>query len=290
MASASPINDSYYSSVGSYKVLTQEEVCQLVHQLHNGNPIEQKEARDTLVVSNLRLVSLIAKRYKKYVGRGLEWEDIISEGTFGLFRAVHKYDPSKALFSTYAVYWIEQRIKQAFYEKNLIVRIPSYMQDLLSKWNKLQKEATYTGLSQKEIIKKMGIKKWQMQLLSKLLDRGINKQIHTYSPEEVPENRKTYQFDSDQFNIIRQYMKRLDKRSQQVLSMRFGLDGYEAMNLREIGSILNVTRERIRQIEKNALTKIKQEIQKASKNKINGKEIHRSPIRNKKNPSHPHAL
>jgi len=224
-------------------------------------------ARDRMVRANLRLVVNIARGY---TGKGLSLQDLIEEGNLGLLRAVEGFDPAMGTrFSTYASYWIKQSIKRALINTGKTIRIPAYMVELLSKWRRasarLSEELSRTPTPE-EVARVLGVPKKKLPIIKKAI-RIYNATPHTdqleagwtlgemvmderlQSPDEV-------MVESDNLRHVLKMLDTMDEREATVLRLRFGLDNNEPRTLKEIGEILGLTRERVRQIETEALSKL----------------------------------
>ena len=227
------------------------------------------QARDHMVRANLRLVVNIARGY---TGKGLTLQDLIEEGNLGLLRAVEGFDPEVGTrFSTYASYWIKQSIKRALINSAKTIRIPAYMVELLSKWrraNSRLKEDLGRTPTAEEIARILGLPKKKLPI--------IKKAIHVYtSPPQTDQadsgwslgeivmddrvrNPEEALLETDALRTALELLAELDERESTVLKMRFGLENLETHTLKEIGEELGLTRERVRQIETEALAKLAQ--------------------------------
>ncbi|MBU1872069.1 MAG: sigma-70 family RNA polymerase sigma factor [Candidatus Omnitrophica bacterium] len=257
---------SYISQIRSTPLLTAKEEISLSNQIKKGN----KKARKKMISANLLLVINIAKRYGHL---GMPLMDMIEEGNIGLMKAVEKFDPRKGYrFSTYAGWWIKQSITRAIAEQVKLIRTPVYLNELLVKWKK-----TNQRLSQKlkrqpsdqEIAKKMKISKnraeqvmgW-LSMQTSSLDAPIGEDGQTQVSDLV-EDESTKAPDEDITRLMfREKIHSLlddlmSERERRVLDMRFGLISGSKQTLAEIADKLGVSRERIRQIEEQALKKLK---------------------------------
>ena len=225
------------------------------------------EARDRMVRANLRLVVNIARGY---TGKGLGLQDLIEEGNLGLLRAVEGFDPAIGTrFSTYASYWIKQSIKRALINTAKTIRIPAYMVELLSKWRRatarLSEELGRTPTPE-EIARVLGLARKKLPIIKKAI-RVYNSTPQTDQPEAgwslgemVMDDRvkdpETAMVASDDLSQVLALLETMDQREATVLRMRFGLADNEPRTLKEIGESLDLTRERVRQIETEALGKL----------------------------------
>ena len=256
--------ESYLSEIDRTPLLRRDEERDLAVRVLSGD----SEARDHLVRANLRLVVSIARGY---AGRGLPLEDLIAEGNMGLLRAAEGFDPAMSTrFSTYASYWIKQSIKRAVVNTAKTVRVPAYMVELLSKWrratNKLTDELGRTP-THEEVARLLGLPKKKLAVVRKAI-RVYNSAPQTdqgdqgWSIEEMLVDDRSLAPDSglgeaDDLKQVLHLLGEMDAREAGVLRMRFGLDGEEPMTLKEIGDRLGLTRERVRQIENEALARLR---------------------------------
>lgn len=255
---------AYLTDISRIPILTKEEEVALARKVEKGDA----DARAKMIVSNLRLVVNVAKQF---IGRGMSFLDLIEEGNLGLIRAVEKFSYRKGCrFSTYATWWIRQTINRALINQGRTVRVPVHVVDLTKKYFR-----TLQGLAHElerepapgEVAAVMGISREQVEriLLSSRrtykLDAGLPGRERSLL-EKVEDSRAEAPYATAyllvRYGRLAELMKRLSKREQDVLRMRFGLDGYEQLTLKKTGEKLSITRERVRQIEKEALNKLRQ--------------------------------
>jgi RNA polymerase primary sigma factor len=255
--------ETYLREINETALLTAADEKELAAAIAEGDT----RARDRMVRANLRLVVNIAR---SYAGRGLSLQDLIEEGNLGLLRAVEGFDPSVGTrFSTYASYWIKQSIKRALINTAKTIRIPAYMVELLSKWRRatarLSEELGRTPTPE-EIARVLGLPRKKLPIIKKAI-RIYNSTPQTDQSEAgwslgemvMDENSKSPEEELVDVDTIEQVMHLLDdleEREATVLRMRFGLDKSEPCTLKEIGESLGLTRERVRQIETEALGKL----------------------------------
>lgn len=255
--------ETYLREINETPLLTANQEKELAYKIREGdNP-----SRDRMVRANLRLVVNIAREYS---GKGLALQDLIEEGNLGLLRAVEGFDPTmNTRFSTYASYWIKQSIKRALVNTAKTIRIPAYMVELLAKWRRvsirLQDELgrlpTHEEIARRLELppKKLGIIKKAMLVYGATPQSDQSEQGWTLG--EMLEDERTRAPDlemlnSDNLAHMRDLLDKMDVREARVLKMRYGLDDELPRTLKQIGEALGLTRERVRQIESEALEKL----------------------------------
>ncbi len=265
-ASQNPI-ETYLREINETSLLSADEEKSLARQIALG----ESAARDQMVRANLRLVVNIARAY---TNRGLPLQDLIEEGNLGLMRAVEGFDPDmNTRFSTYASYWIKQSIKRALINTGKTIRIPAYMVELLTKWrratSKLDKELGRAP-SQEEVAKELGLPKKKLSIVKTAIqlyhstfqtdDDNGGWQMSDMVADQRTKSPDDDLIDADNLKHVYRILKTMDPREAAILRMRFGLDDSEPQTLKEIGETLGLTRERVRQIESDALKRIAREI------------------------------
>ena len=267
----------YLQQIGKIPLLTPEEELEIAKDIKHNN---SQEAKDNLVRANLRLVVSIAK---KYIGRGLSFLDLIQEGNLGLMRAAEKFDYSKGYkFSTYATWWIQQSITRAIADKSRLIRLPVHMIETLNKIKKITIELMADKgkpPTKEEIAYKMGISVQKLNSLCKSAQGTISIETPTTVKDEnskladfiVDESAISPDLKVSQENLlldVKKMLSQLSPKERDVLIMRYGLDGDGTKKtLEEIGNFYGVSRERIRQIENRAISKLKKMCKNTALNK-----------------------
>ena len=258
----------YLKEIGKYPLLTTEEEIALAKQIAEGTPEEQAEAKTKLSEANLRLVVSIAKRY---VGRGMQFLDLIQEGNLGLIKAAEKFDYTKGYkFSTYATWWVRQAITRAIADQARTIRIPVHMVETINKLIRVNRQlAQELGRdpTPAEIAKEMGISESKVREIIKIaqepvsLETPIGEEEDSHLGDFIEDENAPAPAEVASNAMMREQLQEvlhtLTPREEKVIRLRFGLEDGQAHTLEEVGKEFNVTRERIRQIEAKALRKIR---------------------------------
>jgi RNA polymerase primary sigma factor len=254
----------YLKEIGKVPLLTAEEEIELAHKMENGDI----EAKRRLAEANLRLVVSIAKRY---VGRGMQFLDLIQEGNLGLIKAVEKFDYRRGFkFSTYATWWIRQAITRAIADQARTIRIPVHMVETINKLIRVSRQLLQElGREPQpdEIAKEIGMSVEKVREIMKIsqepvsLETPIGEEEDSHLGDFIPDDDAPAPAEAAAFTLLKEQLidvlDTLTPREEKVLRLRFGLDDGRARTLEEVGKEFNVTRERIRQIEAKALRKLR---------------------------------
>lgn len=260
---------NYLNQIAQYKVLTKEEEKKLFDTMHNGaSENERKQARHKIINCNLRLVVSIAKNYTS----NLDFMDIVQEGNFGLMKAVDLFDATKDFkFSTYATFWIKQAIGNAINNKNDIIRKPVYLKTKIATMKKTMRDLEQQGISTtaENIAKAMKESVSEIEKLQSAihntkvvsLDTPLGDETDDTIEDLIPDSQPTpsEEYDKKTYKtIVRQAIeKSLNEKEQYVIKARSGMLTGEEQTLEEIGQHLNLTRQRVKQIETNAYSKLR---------------------------------
>ncbi len=257
----------YLREIGKIPLLTPEEEADLAQRIVKGD----KKAKDKMVESNMRLVVSIAKRYG---GRGLDFLDLIQEGNTGLLRAVEKFDPDKGFkFSTYATWWVRQAITRAIADQARTIRIPVHMVETINKVLRTTRKLT-TELNREptneEIAKELDMEPEKIDYVMRIkqdiasLDASVGREgddEDSVLGDFVEDEERDSPEDSAANQILKEQLAEiistLTDREQKIIRLRFGIGGGRPHTLEEVGNEFAVTRERIRQIEAKALSKLR---------------------------------
>ena len=256
--------DLYLRDISVFPLISREEEVSLAQRIR----VNDQEALDTLVRSNLRFVVSVAKKYQN---QGVSLPDLINEGNLGLIRAAHKFDETKGIkFISYAVWWIRQAILQALAEQSRIVRVPLNRAGALHKIGKranallqeLGREATNAEIAEgmeiteEEVAKTMSITQSHLSLDAPM-SPGEDNRLLDYLPDTQSATPDEETNLKDLTHSVQEALAGLKERESKILRLYFGLDGSDPMTLEQIGAVLNITRERVRQIKEKALSRLR---------------------------------
>ena len=266
-SNSAKVNDPvrmYLKEIGVVPLLSNDEEKELAIAVENGD----LEAKQRLAEANLRLVVSIAKRY---VGRGMQFLDLIQEGNMGLMKAVDKFDYSKGFkFSTYATWWIRQAITRAIADQARTIRIPVHMVETINKLVREQRNLLQElgqDPTPEQIAERMGMTPDKVREILKIAQEPVSLEtpigeeddshLGDFIEDEVIENPVDYTTRVVLREQLDEVLDTLTDREENVLRLRFGLDDGKMRTLEDVGKVFNVTRERIRQIEAKALRKLR---------------------------------
>ena len=254
------IQNNYFRDISKYPVLSREEEVALARKAQAGD----ESARRKLILSNLKLVISIAKYYTSY---GVPLLDLIEEGNLGLIKAVSRFDPERGFkFSTYASWWIKQAIVRAISNYSKTVRIPIHIFQLMMRYIALEDREEYATTEKKA--EELNISKKKLKIVERLVQNiralDLSSSLANYNllASDIsssaggadPEKIIIQQIEHEELALL---MERLSEREKLILKIRYGFDDGETHTLAETGSVVNVSRERVRQLEMRALKKLR---------------------------------
>ncbi len=259
----------YLREIAKTDLLTREQEVELAAKIQNGD----KKARSLMIRANLRLVVKIAQDYSNY---GLPLSDLISEGNIGLMKAVERFDPEKGgKLSTYAAWWIKQSIKRALANQSKTIRLPVHMVDKIARMRRISNmlaEALGREPTNSELAEELGIQRSKLAMLKQAsqrpasLDAPIGDDDSSDYSEIIGDESALDPAlalqNKNMHNQLDGLLEQLDERETRIIGARFGLDGQKPLTLEEIGVEFGVTRERIRQLQNVALTKMRKSLRK----------------------------
>ena len=257
----------YLKEIGRVPLLSPDEEIQLALAIQEGGP-EGERAKQRLSEANLRLVVSIAKRY---VGRGMQFLDLIQEGNLGLIKAVEKFDHTKGFkFSTYATWWIRQAITRAIADQARTIRIPVHMVETINKVKKVSSQLLHENghePSAEEIAERLDMPVDKVREIMRVaqepvsLETPIGEEEDSHLGDFIPDDEAPVPAEAASQTLLKEQLadvlKTLTPREEEVLRLRFGLKDGRPRTLEEVGKVFNVTRERIRQIEAKAIRKLR---------------------------------
>jgi RNA polymerase primary sigma factor len=276
----------YLSTIGRVPLLTPAEEIELAHHVQSGKRLQEiapeerspqqkrrirmgQRARDRMMAANLRLVVSVAKKYQN---QGLELLDLVQEGAIGLERAVDKFDPAMGYkFSTYAYWWIRQGMTRAIDNSARTIRLPIHISEKLSKMRRVSRELSHRLGRQPnrlELAHALGMNPEELEELIAQSAPCASLDAHARGEEDrstlgelIADPASNEHFDSMDRHLQKEHLgtwlSQLNEREQKILKLRFGLEGSEPLTLAEIGRQINVSRERVRQLEAKAIMKLR---------------------------------
>ncbi len=258
----------YMGEIGQISLVSKTEEADLAKAIHSEDTVAHEAARDVLIKANLRLVVKIAHDFK---GLGLPLLDLISEGNIGLMRAVEKFDPAKgAKFSSYAAWWIKQSMRRALANQSRTIRIPVQSAGKINKIKSVRMKLTeelgrepsdaeiagHLDFSERTVA---GLRLADLRTFSlhDPIQQGEEGEFQDIIPDRQATTPDQILGDVESVDRLVALLEELDEREKLILKMRFGMDGYRARTLEEVSQAIGRTRERVRQIQNQALTKLK---------------------------------
>jgi len=259
----------YFQEIGQFPLLTPQQEVELAAKIRKGD----LEARDRMINANLRLVVTIAR---DYANLGLPLLDLISEGNIGLTKAIERFDPTKgAKLSTYAMWWIKQAIKRALADQGKTIRVPVHLGEKLAKMRRVSLQMSDElgrEPTDEELGEEIGIASEKVARLKSVgirpasLDAPIAENDSMEFAEVIGDDEAQTPFellrDKNLLGEVEGLLEVLDPREKKIISQRFGLDGGEPKTLEDVGKDFGITRERIRQLQNIALTKLRRALNK----------------------------
>ena len=257
----------YLKEIGFRSLLSAEQEVDISRRYQAGD----NTAKNLMIESNLRLVVKIAKRY---VNQGLSLLDLIEEGNLGLIRAVEKFDPEKGFrFSTYATWWIKQSVERGLMSQGRNVRLPVHVAKELNVYKRMAKELTQklgrdpsvlelaeaVGVEPKQLHRQLNLIDQELSLDAPVAEDNDQSAVASVADESVSDPADIVQ-NEDVAKNLGSWIQKLPDRHQEILARRFGLMGYDAATLEQVGAEIGLTRERVRQLQMEALAKLKRMI------------------------------
>ncbi|MFC1585304.1 RNA polymerase sigma factor RpoD/SigA [Fibrobacterota bacterium] len=262
---------NYLREIKNYPMLSREAEREIIAKAKRGDT----RARSNLICANLRLVIRVATMYK---GRGLDLMDLINEGNIGMIRAIQKFNPVKKVkFTSYAIWWIRQAIIQALFEKGRIVRLSAANELMIrhiSRWARRNKQVIggeyHTDSRQLgksigitgEFIEKLIIMDQRALSLDKPRSSEENEcTLSDFIEDEQAENPSEKAYQNSLIRFIKESLQTLGPKERKVITLAFGLESNAVLNLRQMGDLLGISKERVRQIKEGSLKKLKKNAQ-----------------------------
>ncbi len=259
----------YLKDIGKVKLLNTSEEKALGQKIREGESKEAEIAKRKLIQANLRLVVSIAK---KYIGQGVLFMDLVQEGSLGLIKAAEKFDYSKNFkFSTYATWWIKQTIMRAISNNARTIRIPVHMTDKIRKYKRMHTTLSFELGREPydyEVADKLGISLKQLNIIKKsIIKEPISLETPVTDDLNVGDYVEDKSYNSPEAHLkndaikgsVKNLLSSLPEREKQIITYRFGINGEVPKTLEQLGQIMGYSKERIRQLEDSALTKIRQQ-------------------------------
>jgi RNA polymerase primary sigma factor len=261
--SREPALEAYFKDISKLDLLKADEEKELARRLARGDA----EARERMITCNLRLVVSIARTY---MHRGLPLMDLIEEGNIGLLKAVEKFNPDQdCRFSTYANWWIKQAIRRAITNTSKTVRVPAYMVEAISQWKnaELRLRAKFGRRpAVSEVVDAAGVNSKNYKLVRRLVrlssrsgqpvSLDLMSSLNELIEDDKAERPERHMFTENEREMLRRLLDSISRREARILRLRYGLDDDRPQTLAQIGREIGLTRERIRQIEREAINRL----------------------------------
>ena len=253
---------AYLKEISQYEVLSGEKEKELAAMIHQGD----KSARRQLILHNLRLVVSIAKKYKN---KNLSFMELIEEGNLGLIHAVERFNPEKNVkFSTYGTHWIKQAINRAIRESSYPIKIPAYIIEIIGKWKKKKEEMRQNDIyepSANEVARELDVPQEKINLIKRVLNSKVihniqekqeQKSITDVFTKEGQNISDESSFTLTETEVLDKLLDSITEREAEILRWRYGLEENEPQSYNAIAKLMNISRERARQLEKRAIDKL----------------------------------
>ncbi len=254
---------AYLKEISQYEVLTADEEKDLAGRIKDGDA----EARKKMILHNLRLVVSIAKTY---TSKTLSFMELVEEGNLGLIYAVERFDPSKGVkFSTYGTHWIRQAINRALRESSYTIKVPAYIIEIIGKWKKKSEELKQRydhEPTANEIAGKLDVPAEKIGIIKRVLNHRIIHNIQekqnvksitdVFTKEEIDGVPDENSFTLSESEVLNKLLDSITEREAEILRWRYGLDEGKPKSYKAIAKIMNISRERVRQLEKESIKKL----------------------------------